>query len=230
MKKECLVISFLLTSVYGFSQSIKGITGKPDTSYSLSSAYIATIKSNPEAMFVEELHSPAVVEEKNITYCNNSKRKLLIDAFHPKLKTPGKGIAVIIVHGGGWRTGNRTLHYPLAQRLAAMGYVCFTPEYRLSTEALYPAGVYDIKSAIRWVRKNAVKYNIDENKIVVAGHSAGGELAAMMGATNGLGSFEGDGCDKDISSKVNAVIDMDGLLAFIHNKTNNFFFLSNISH
>ncbi|HET6724177.1 MAG TPA: pectinesterase family protein, partial [Chitinophagaceae bacterium] len=113
----------------------------------------------------------------------------------------------------------RTLHYPLAQRLAAMGYVCFTPEYRLSTEALYPAAVYDIKSVIRWVRKNAVKYNIDENKIVVAGHSAGGELAAMMGATNGISSFEGAGCNKNISSKVNAVIDMDGLLAFIHKES-----------
>ena len=90
-----------------------------------------------------------------------------------------------------------------------MGYVCFTPEYRLSTEALYPAGVYDIKAAIRWVRKNAAKYNLNENKIVVAGHSAGGELAAMMGATNGMESFEGDGCDKKISSKVNAVIDID---------------------
>jgi pectinesterase len=97
-----------------------------------------------------------------------------------------------------------------------MGYVCFTPEYRLSTEALYPAGVSDIKSVIRWVRKNAVKYNIDTGKIVVAGHSAGGELAAMMGATNNIAGFEGDGCNKNTSSRVNAVIDIDGLLAFIH--------------
>ena len=216
MKKNCLVISFLVITLYGFSQSTKGITGKPDTSYSLYSAYTGTIKSNPEATFVKELGSSSVIEEKNITYCNNGKRKLLLDAFYPRQKISGKRIAVIIVHGGGWRTGSKTLHHPLAQRLAAMGYVCFTPEYRLSTEALYPAGVFDIKSAIRWVRKNAIKYNIDENKIVVSGHSAGGELAAMMGATNGIRSFEGDGCDKNISSNVNAVIDMDGLLAFIH--------------
>lgn len=219
MKRNCFVISFLLIAFYGFSQSTKGITGKPDTSYSLSSAYAGTIRSNPEAKFVGELHSPTVAEEKDITYCNIGNRKLLLDAFYPKQKTPGKRIALIIVHGGGWRTGNRTLHYPLAQRLAAIGYVCFTPEYRLSTEALYPAGVYDIKSAIRWVRKNAAKYNIDENKIAVSGHSAGGELAAMMGATNGISSFEGNGCDKNISSKVNAVIDMDGLLAFIHKES-----------
>jgi pectinesterase len=108
------------------------------------------------------------------------------------------------------------MFHSMAQHLAALGYVCFTPEYRLSTEALYPAGVYDVKAAIRWVRKNASKYNIDTNKIVVAGHSAGGELAAMMGATNGIAAFEGTGCDLQCSSKANAVIDLDGLLAFIH--------------
>jgi len=215
MIKISIVILFFLSHFFVFSQSTKGITGKPDTSYSLYSAYAGTIKTNPEAKIVNESHSPGTVEEKNIAYCTIGSRKFLIDAFFPKQQS-SKRIAVIIVHGGGWRTGNRTLHYPLAQRLADLGYVCFTPEYRLSTEALYPAGVYDVKSSIRWVRKNAAKYNIDPNKIVVAGHSAGGELAAMMGATNDIASFEGDGCNKNISSKVNAVIDMDGLLAFIH--------------
>ena len=216
MKKGCVTILILLSLLYGFSQSTKGVTGNPDTSYSLYSAYAGTIKSNPEAKIVYELHTPSTAEEKNITYCTFGSRELLMDAFYPRQESTNKRIALIIVHGGGWRTGNRTLHYPLAQRLADLGYVCFTPEYRLSTEALYPAGVYDVKSSIRWVRKNATKYNIDPNKIVVAGHSAGGELAAMMGATNSIASFEGGGCNKNISSKVNAVVDMDGLLAFIH--------------
>src|SRR6187399_622864 len=219
MKKISIAILFFLPHLNGFSQSTKGITSKPDTSYSLYSAYASTIKSNPEAKIVKETHSISIVEEMNITYCTIGSRKLVIDAFYPKKQSSNKRIAIIIVHGGGWRTGNRTLHYPLAQRLAELGYVCFTPEYRLSTEALYPAGVYDVKSSIRWVRKNAAKYNIDPNKIVVAGHSAGGELAAMMGATNNIASFEGDGCNKNISSKVNAVIDMDGLLAFIHSES-----------
>ena len=223
MKNIFLFILIFISAFEGISQSLKGITGKPDTSYSLYSAYAGTIKTNPEAKIVNENHSPLITEVKNITYCAMGNRKLLVDAFYPKQKTTTKRIAIIIVHGGGWRTGNRTLHYPLAQRLAGLGYVCFTPEYRLSTEALYPAAVYDIKSAIRWVRKNAAKYNIDENKIAVAGHSAGGELAAMMGATNNNLSFEGYGCSNNNSpkdpihtGKVNAVIDMDGLLAFIH--------------
>ena len=223
MKRIGISILLFLLHLNGSSQSTKGITGKPDTSYSLYSAYASTIKSNPEAKIVNEFHSSSIVTEKNVTYCIAGNRKLLMDVFYPKQKNSAKRIAIIIVHGGGWRTGNRTLHHPLAQRLADLGYVCFTPEYRLSTEALYPAGVYDVKSSIRWVRKNAAKYNIDPDEIVVVGHSAGGELAAMMGATNGIVSFEGDGCNKNISpkesiwtSKVNAVIDMDGLLAFIH--------------
>ena len=218
MKKVSVNILSILISFYGFSQSTKGITGKPDTSYSLTSAYAGTIKSNPEARLVQE-QPFAAGKEEGVVYCNIGNRKLLLDVFYPIRKLTNKRTAVIIVHGGGWRTGNRTLHYPLAQRLVALGYVCFTPEYRLSTEALYPAGVYDIKSVIRWVRKNAVKYNLDENKIAIAGHSAGGELAAMMGATNDIREFEGDGCNKNISSRVNAVIDMDGLVAFIHSES-----------
>src|SRR5688572_8539518 len=219
MKKLGFTISFLSLAFFGSSQSTKGITGKPDTSYSVHSAYASTIKTNPEAKIVNEFHSSGIIEEKNIVYCVSSNRKFLLDAFYPKQKATSKKIALIIIHGGGWRTGNRTLHYPMAQRLADFGYTCFTPEYRLSTEALYPAAVHDIKSAIRWVRKNAAKYNIDPNKIAVAGHSAGGELAAMMGATNELVEFEGNGCNKSISSKVNAVIDVDGLLAFIHSES-----------
>jgi pectinesterase len=216
MIKNCFVISFLLITFYGSSQSQNGITGKPDTSYTIYSAAASISKTNPEARVANELHSPSLAEEKNITYCHVENRNLLLDAFYSKQESKEQRIAIIIIHGGGWRAGDRTLHYPLAQHLAEMGYVCFTPEYRLSPEVLYPAGVFDIKSAIRWVRNNAAKYYIDPGKIVVAGHSAGGELAAMMGATNDRKEFEGDGCDKVTSSKVNAVIDLDGLLAFIH--------------
>jgi pectin methylesterase-like acyl-CoA thioesterase/acetyl esterase/lipase len=201
------------------AQRTEGVTGKPDTSYSISSAYAGTIKTNPEAKIADEITFSNLVKEKNISYCKIGDRKLLLDVFYAKWKASPKRTAIIIIHGGGWRTGNRILHYQLAQRLAKLGYVCFTPEYRLSTEALYPAAVYDLKAAIRWVRKNAAKYNLNENRIVVAGHSAGGELAAMMGATNDIDSFEGDGCNKKISSRVNAVIDIDGILAFIHSES-----------
>jgi acetyl esterase/lipase len=140
----------------------------------------------------------------------------LLDAFCPVTKANPKRTAVIIIHGGGWRSGSRSQHYPMAQHLAHLGYVCFTPEYRLSTEALYPAAVYDIKAAIRWVRKNAKKYDIDTAKITVLGFSAGGELAAFAGVTNNQAEFEGTVENLNNSSVVNAVVDIDGTLSFVH--------------
>ncbi|HLF47685.1 MAG TPA: pectinesterase family protein [Chitinophagaceae bacterium] len=216
MKIFLLTISFFLSVSNGFTQSKAGISSKPDTSYSIHSAYNSTVKTHPQTKIVKELKFATVAEERDLLYCTQGNRKLLTDVFFPREKTTAKRTAIIIIHGGGWRTGNKSIQHPMAKQLAAWGYVCFTPEYRLSTEALYPAAVFDIKSVIRWVRKNAAKYNIDESKISVAGHSAGGELAAMMGATNNLSSFEGSDCDKNFSSRVNAVINMDGILAFIH--------------
>ncbi len=197
------------------AQITSGITGKPDTSYTTYSAYISTKKEHPDIRIVNEEKLGSVKENRNITYCTVEKRKLNLDVFSPG-KPSQKQTAIIIIHGGGWRTGNRSQHYPLAQRLANLGYVCFTPEYRLSTEALFPAGVYDIKAAIRWVRKNAAQYNVDTSRIVAMGFSAGGELAAFMGTTGNMPLFEGTNCNTGINSKVNAVVDMDGILSFVH--------------
>ena len=215
--KKSVIIFFLFSALIKINaQSTAGITGIRDTSYNLNNEYQKLLKTYPDIKMIAAPNPGIVKEKKNIAYCKTPERNLFLDVFYPAKKTKTKKTAILIIHGGGWRTGNKAMFHAMAQQLAAIGYICFTPEYRLSTEALYPAAVYDIKSAIRWVRKNAATYNIDTNKIVVAGHSAGGQLAAMMGATNGMGSFEGLGCDLNFSSNVNAVIDIDGLLAFIH--------------
>ena len=216
MKKTVCVLTACLLFVETFSQSKAGLTGTPDTSYTNHSAYTSTKRTHPQIKTVQEFHSESVEEERDITYCKLGERKLLLDAFYPSSKSKTKRAVIIIIHGGGWRSGNRTQHYPLAQRLADLGYVCFTPEYRLSTEALYPAAVYDLKSALRWVRNNAKKYNVDPNKIAVLGFSAGGELAAFLGVTSGIPKFEGTECNLKTSSLVNAIVDLDGTLSFVH--------------
>lgn len=212
------ILILLLISCCGKStaQSTAGITGTRDTTYNILNEYNKHLKNYPFIQVAKEFPYKYISEEKNITYCETPQRELKLDVFYPTEKSKTKRIAILFIHGGGWRSGNKAMHYPLLQELASLGYVCITPEYRLSTEALYPAGVYDIKSSIRWVRQHAKQYNIDINKIVVAGHSAGGELAAFMGATNGKAAFEGEGCFPKRSSLVNAVIDLDGTLAFIH--------------
>jgi pectinesterase len=203
-------------TVPSFAQSTKGITGIRDTSYSMTSAYLGTLKTHPNAKMVSEIMPRTIESKKDIVYAKIGERALLLDAFYPKKKNKKLSPAIIIIHGGGWRTGNKNQHIALAQRLADLGYVCFLPEYRLSTEALFPAAVHDLKASIRWVRGNAKMYQVDTNKIATLGFSAGGQLSALLGSTAHLADFEGSEGNQNHSSKVNAVIDIDGILAFIH--------------
>jgi acetyl esterase/lipase len=215
--RALLLVFVTLYVAQAYAQSAGGITGKVDSSYSTYSAYLNTKQSHPDIKIVGEFKFPTVAEERSVTYCRLGKRELKLDVFYPKnIVAKKRNIAVIIIHGGGWRTGNRSQHHPLAQKLADLGYVCFTPEYRLSTEALFPAGVFDIKAAIRWVRKNAERYNVDTSKIVAMGFSAGGEMAAFMGTTGNMPLFEGTDCNNGNKSEVNAVVDIDGTLSFVH--------------
>ncbi|MVN21586.1 alpha/beta hydrolase [Mucilaginibacter arboris] len=212
------LLSFLLLLYFLPSQAqlTSGLTQKPDTSYTNYSAFQSTRKKYPNIILVKEASLPGVQEKRNLVYCSLKNRNLYLDAFYPKAgkrKLP----AILIIFGGGWRSGNRAQQIPLAQRLASKGYVCFTADYRLSTEALYPAAVYDLKSALRWMHANATKFNIDTTKIAVLGFSAGGELAALLGTTRQNPAFEGsDPCNNQASSNVNAVVDIDGILSFVH--------------
>lgn len=218
MKSKLLILSFLLFLSQIKAQSLLGITGKADTSYTTFKAYTDIEKAFPNTSidWVLDKSIASVAEERNITYATIGNRSLKLDTFFPKQKSIKSRPAILIIHGGGWRTGNRTQHIPLAQHLANLGYVCFTPEYRLSTEALYPAGVHDLKAALRWMRVNAKKYHLDTNKIAAVGFSAGGQLSALLGCTGDNPKLEGKVGMLGNSSKVNAVVDIDGILAFIH--------------
>ena len=216
MKYLSICFSCLFAAGNIRAQSMAGITGQRDTSYSNYSAYQSTLKTHPNSKLIPELKSTTVTEDKNVVYTIIGNRKLVIDIFYPKEKNKSNHIAVIIIHGGGWRTGNRTQHFPLAQKLASLSYVCFTPEYRLSTEALFPAAVYDLKAAVRWVRNNAAKYNVDTSRVVALGFSAGGDLAAFLGVTGNMPLFEGTNGKTGSVTNMNAVVDMDGILSFVH--------------
>lgn len=209
-------IFFLLADIIVNAQSTAGITHIRDTSFTNETELRKQQKNYPYIKLVEEFKYKSVNEKSDIAYCNIGQRKLLLDAFYPSAHTKPLRPAIMIVHGGGWRSGNRTQQYPLAQKLADLGYVCFTPEYRLSTEALYPAAVHDLKSALRWIHANAKVYGIDTNKIAVLGFSAGGQLAALLGTTIGNKNFEDYNCNVNHSSNFQAIVDIDGTLSFIH--------------
>lgn len=217
MRSLIVIILSFFCSYSCLAQFTDSITNKVDSSYSNYRAYLSTKKSHPFIQLVKPFNLKTVNQQKNIVYSRAGKRKLLMDVFYPAKRDDKKlQTAIIMVHGGGWRSGDRSQHYPLLQKLANLGYTCFAPAYRLSTEALFPAAVYDIKAAIRWVRANAKKYHIDTSKIVMAGFSAGGELAAFMATTGNMPLFEGNGGNANTASHINALINIDGTLSFVH--------------
>ena len=214
--KHYLSIFLLLFSLGAAAQHEEWRTGIRDTSYNTPGDYRKNLKNYPFIKLVPDSSTADVNEWRNLTYCQIGDRALHLDAFAPTKKPKKTGTAILIIHGGGWRSGNRTQHIPLAQHLARLGYTCFTVEYRLSTEAFYPAAVNDIKSAVQWVRTNAKKYHIKPDQIAIMGFSAGGQLAALNGVTSGTDLFDKNSCNKGQSSAVQAVIDIDGTLSFVH--------------
>jgi acetyl esterase/lipase len=187
-----------------------------DTSFSVYSTYVKTKKKYPSISIAEVKTPKNVGVKNNVVYRRIGDRALSLDVFYPKRKSKRGYPAVLMIHGGGWRSGDRTHNTPTAKPLAENGFVAVSAEYRLSTEATYPAAVHDLKTAIRWMRANALTFNIDTSKIATWGCSAGGQLAALLGTTNGNASLEGNGGYQECSSNVQAIVDVDGTLAFIH--------------
>ncbi len=151
--------------------------------------------------------------QKGLVYAKYGERKMHLDLFRPKRK--GKLPAIIIVHGGAWITGHHTMENPLAIALAQRGFVTVTVEHRLSNEKKYPAQIHDLKASVRWLRANAKRFGVDEKRIGAVGASSGGHLVALLGATNEMPNFEGNGGSEKFSSRVQSVVDIDGTATFI---------------
>lgn len=132
--------------------------------------------------------------------------ELLIPSPAPTKPTP----VIVFVHGGGWQGGTSADGMSFAMDAARDGYIACSINYRLSQVAPFPAQLQDCKCAVRFLRANAEKYNIDPDKIGVWGASAGGHLVAMQGLTDGIAEFEGDSGWNDTSSRVQAVCDWFG--------------------
>lgn len=212
----CLLLVVHLLRMPLFAQSTAGLTGMRDSSFTTAREYEKLKKHYPFIEIARPASQSGILVQKNIPYKTTVNRNLQLDVFQPASKSSNR-IAILIIHGGGWRSGDRSQHHALAQRLASKGYVCFTPEYRLSTEALYPAAMEDVADAVRWIRSKARQYAIDTSRIAVAGFSAGGQMAALLGTT--AGKIFPASVAAQHTAAVQAVIDMDGTLSFIHHES-----------
>ncbi|MEI8381083.1 MAG: alpha/beta hydrolase [Planctomycetota bacterium] len=151
----------------------------------------------------------SVVWETGIEYSNPADEHLQLNLARPKAGN-GPFPAVLCIHGGGFRAGKRDSYDALCIKLAERGYVAATITYRLAPKHQFPAAVHDTKAAVRWLRANATKYDINGAKIGVTGGSAGGHLAQFLGVTAHVPRFEGTGGNADQSSSVTCVVNVYG--------------------
>jgi triacylglycerol lipase len=113
-------------------------------------------------------------------YAERESGPLLADLYVPHGEGPFPGM--IVVHGGAWAAGTKSQLAGIAKGLAKQGYTAAAVNYRLAPQQTFPAQIYDCQAAVRWLRANAKKYNIDSDRIGGYGYSAGGHLVALLGA------------------------------------------------
>lgn len=151
-----------------------------------------------------------VVVEKDVEYGKGGDVPLKLDIYRPEKAAEKPVPALIHIHGGGWRGGDKKDGGPFLAWFVQKGYVVFNINYRLSGVAPFPAAVEDCKCAVRWVRANAAKYGVNPDKIGAFGSSAGGHLSLMVGLADEKAGLEGKGGNEGVSSRVQAVVDWFG--------------------
>jgi len=153
---------------------------------------------------------PNVELLSGVKFGSGGGRALLMEILRPRKRSAEALPALVWVHGGGWRGGDRFGGLTKLLPFTQAGYFCASIEYRLSQEAVFPAQIQDCKCAIRFLRAQSIKYNLDPQKIGAWGGSAGGHLVALLGTSGDVKALEGSGGWPDASSRVQAVCDWFG--------------------
>lgn len=163
----------------------------------------------------EKSSSDEPTVQKGVVFGKGGDKNLELNLAIP----PGKGPfpAIVVVHGGGWKSGSYkdALMNMIMMRIVKQGYVGACIQYRLTPSgARFPAQIEDCKCAVRWLRGNAEKYQIDTNRIGALGGSAGAHLVLLLGLTTKEDGLEGNGDLKpefaQFPSTVHAVVNIFG--------------------
>ncbi len=186
MKKRAVplvLVMFIVTTVTvsGMGQSIEGPVN-------------STINSEHKTITVTE----------DIRYKEGGSDAWKLDLAMPANFGSELRPALVIVHGGGWRGGSKSVdvYQKMMVDYAQQGYVTININYRLLDEAEFPACIEDVKTAVRWLRAHADQYQVDPERIGAYGHSAGAHLAMMLAMAPDSAGLEGEGWN-EYSSMVN---------------------------
>lgn len=126
--------------------------------------------------FSERALGQTVIVDAGIAFGSSGQQ---LDVCHPQ--GAAKRVAMLFVHGGGFRSGSRSDMLPFCRLYAEGGIVSATIDYRLAPTHVFPAALSDVRGAVAWFASQAQRYAFDARKIVIVGYSAGANLALMAG-------------------------------------------------
>lgn len=141
--------------------------------------------------------------ERDVPYCQPEGVQLLMDVYYPR-SAEGRWPALVFIHGGGWTGGDKSRGGPEIAALRDAGFLVASINYRLGPQYKFPAMIEDAKCAVRFLRANASAFHIDPGRMGAWGSSAGGHLAALLGAADASAGFD-TGQFLEHSSRVQAV-------------------------
>jgi acetyl esterase/lipase len=147
--------------------------------------------------------------ENDLVYSKPGGNELKLDLARPD-EGDGPFPIVLVIHGGGWRGGDKASNRPALQSFAKRGYVALSPQYRFCPQNTFPAQVVDLKAAVRWAKAHAKEYKADPDHVGAVGFSAGGHLAMMLGLTGPSDGLDGEAGEGAPDTKVHAVVNYFG--------------------
>jgi len=162
-----------------------------------------------------------VAVKKDIAYGPLSAEKL--DLCQPTNAT-GQRPGIILIHGGGWSGGDKSMYSTACSYLAGQGFIVATINYRLAPASLWPAQIVDSQLAMRWFRSQASP-NLDAGRVAAWGDSAGAHLAVFLGTTNAIHAGDEAGLLANTPVQANTVVDyygpvdlVNGTASFLQNQ------------
>ncbi len=160
--------------------------------------------------------------ERDIAFLS-SERKEKADLYFPDTKSNDKLFpAILLMHGGGFNDGDKSKgrEVQMAIELTNRGYVCMSINYKLWNKGIkkstWPQSLHDAKTAVRWLRVNADRLQIDADRIGAVGNSAGGNLAAMLATTSAADGLDPESADSSVSTQVACAVDFYGALDLLN--------------